>query len=107
MCVDVRRVAEDRLVLYQHQTSAFLMAVISQLCFAGHQPPEPRAVEHIFSYLIKRVEGVATIHTQKLTLRDDQMDPTPVLRAFILRLLLKHRYVLRLGILDLKKSYLK
>lgn len=76
---------------YQQQTSAFLMAVVSQLCFAGQEPPEPDAVEHIFSYVIRRVEGVATVQTQQLTLRDEQMDPSPVLRSFILRLLLKHR----------------
>ena len=85
------RAAVDQLVSYQQQTSAFLMAVVSQLCFAGQEPPEPEAVKHIFSYVIRRVEGVATVQTQQLTLRDDQMDPSPVLRSFILRLLLKYR----------------
>ena len=86
------RAAGDHLECYQRQTSAFLMAVVSQLCFAGQEPPEPDAVEHIFSYVIQHVEGVTTVRTQQLTLRDDQMDPSPVLRSFILRLLLKHRY---------------
>ncbi|XP_070197743.1 E3 ubiquitin-protein ligase rnf213-alpha-like isoform X2 [Littorina saxatilis] len=84
------RAAVENLVRYQRQTSAFLMAVISQLCFSGQEPPEPEAVAHIFSYVIRHVEGVTTVQTQQLTLRDDQMDPSPVLRSFILRLLLKH-----------------
>ena len=39
---------------YQRQVSGFLMAVVSQLCFAGREPPEHKAIKHIFSYITRR-----------------------------------------------------
>ncbi|KAK7465937.1 hypothetical protein BaRGS_00037515, partial [Batillaria attramentaria] len=84
------REAMDKLLQFQRQSSAFLMAVVSQHCFGGQGAPEPDAVRHVFGYIIRRVGGIATVRTQQLTLRNDQMDPSPVLRSFLLRLLLQH-----------------
>ena len=39
---------------YQRQVSGFLMAVVSQLCFAGREPPEPEAISHVFGYITHR-----------------------------------------------------
>jgi hypothetical protein len=74
------------------------MAVVSQLCFSGLQPPEPEAVRHIFGYIIHRSKGRTLLQTKHMTVHDDLIDPTPVLRSFLLRLLLKHRSVLKITI---------
>ena len=84
------REAVKKLQSYLKQANGFLMALLSQLCFTGQDPPEPEAVKHIFGYVIQRVER-PTVRTRYLTLREDQIDPTPVLRSFILYLLLQHR----------------
>lgn len=48
------REAVELLGRYQGQISGFLMAVVSQLCFAGKEPPEPATIRHIFGYIIHR-----------------------------------------------------
>ena len=48
------REAVELLGQYQRQVSGFLMAAVSQLCFAGSQPPETAAVKHLFGYIIHR-----------------------------------------------------
>jgi hypothetical protein len=50
LCACCREAAE-LLGQYQRQISGFLMAVVSQLCFAGKQPPTPDAMKHIFGYI--------------------------------------------------------
>nr|KAG5700589.1 hypothetical protein BaRGS_015385 [Batillaria attramentaria] len=42
----------DQLSHYRQQVSGFLMALSSQLCFGGQEPPEPSAVKHIISNYI-------------------------------------------------------
>ncbi|XP_070190023.1 E3 ubiquitin-protein ligase rnf213-alpha-like [Littorina saxatilis] len=84
------REAVELLGRYQGQISGFLMAVVSQLCFAGKEPPEPEAVRHIFGYIIHKSKGRTLLQTKNMTVHDDLIDPTPVLRSFLLRLLLKH-----------------
>ncbi|KAK7107714.1 hypothetical protein V1264_015588 [Littorina saxatilis] len=83
------REAVELLGRYQRQISGFLMAVVSQLCFAGKEPPEQEAVRHIFGYIIHRSKGRTLLQTKHMTVHDDLIDPTPVLRSFLLRLLLK------------------
>ncbi|KAL8581506.1 hypothetical protein ACOMHN_042899 [Nucella lapillus] len=85
------RETRELLDRYQRQISGFLMALVSQLCFAGKRPPEPAAVSHIFGYIIHTSKrGKKLLQTKNMTVHDDLIDPTPVLRSFLLRLLLKH-----------------
>ncbi|KAK7488216.1 hypothetical protein BaRGS_00020523, partial [Batillaria attramentaria] len=82
----------DQLSHYRQQVSGFLMALSSQLCFGGQEPPEPSAVKHIISnYILHTSSGRELLRTKNMTIYDDVVDPTPVLRSFALRLLLKHR----------------
>jgi hypothetical protein len=46
-----------------------------------------------YYYNYYRSKGRALLQTKHMTVHDDLIDPTPVLRSFLLRLLLKHRYV--------------
>ena len=48
----------EQLRRYQRQTSGFLMALVTQLCFGGHEAPQPEAVKHIISQYIMH-ESVA------------------------------------------------
>ena len=48
----------EQLRRYQRQTSGFLMALVTQLCFGGHEAPELEAVKHIISQYIMH-ESVA------------------------------------------------
>ncbi|KAK7494871.1 hypothetical protein BaRGS_00013998, partial [Batillaria attramentaria] len=83
------RVGLEQLGRYQRQVSGFLMALVSKLCFAGHEPPEPDAVRHIFGYITHRSKGRTLLQTKHMTVHDDLIDPTPVLRSFLLRLLIR------------------
>ena len=55
----VIRDAVEQLRRYQRQSSGFLMALVTQLCFGGHEAPEPEAVKHIISQYIMH-ESVAS-----------------------------------------------
>ncbi|PVD28712.1 hypothetical protein C0Q70_11306 [Pomacea canaliculata] len=82
--------AQSELEIYQRQVSGFLMALVSQLCFAGQEPPEPEAVKHIFGYIIHKAKNT-TLQTKQMMVVTDLIDPTPVLRSFLLRLLLRYK----------------
>ncbi|KAK7459431.1 hypothetical protein BaRGS_00038999, partial [Batillaria attramentaria] len=85
--------AEEQLKRYQRQVSGFLMALASQVCFSGQEPPEEEAIKHIIDRYIMHSDskGKALLQTKNMILQDDVVDPTPVFRSFVLRLLLKYR----------------
>ncbi|XP_069105330.1 E3 ubiquitin-protein ligase rnf213-alpha-like [Argopecten irradians] len=73
---------------YKKRINSFFMEVVSQLCFADDTPPSDEVVEKLLSY-ITRSTNKGTVVTKKMTIFDDSIDPTPVLRLFLLQLLLR------------------
>lgn len=84
--------AVKQLSHYQRQSSGFIMTLVSHLCFGGHENPEPEAVKHIIDkYIMQESTGQTLIKTKHVVIKDNIVDPTTVLRTFLLRLLLKYK----------------
>ncbi|XP_053396017.1 E3 ubiquitin-protein ligase rnf213-alpha-like [Mercenaria mercenaria] len=80
--------SEERLKDYQKRCNAFFMDVISQLSFADKTAPSDEVVEKLLSYAFCRTRGNRQ-YTKDLSIFNTGIDPNPVLRSFLLQLLLK------------------
>ncbi|XP_077981890.1 E3 ubiquitin-protein ligase RNF213-like [Glandiceps talaboti] len=68
--------------------NAFFMEIISRECFGGSKPPDDDVCERLIGYVTRKVDTNAK--TKNLTpFTEDCVDPTPVLRSFLLQLLLR------------------
>ncbi|XP_041354588.1 E3 ubiquitin-protein ligase RNF213-like [Gigantopelta aegis] len=79
---------------YQRCCNTFLMSVVSNLCFGGDTAPEDAVIERILTYITRKTSsqglGVSErLQTKQMTVFDDLVDPTPVVRSFLLKLLIQ------------------
>ena len=81
---------------YRRRCNSFFMEVVSQLCFAEGTPPSEEVVQKLLSYIIGRVgkKKVERVVSKELTIFDDSIDPTPVVRSFLLQHLMQTRYII-------------
>lgn len=68
----------------------FFLAVVSQLCFGGNIPPSDEVVQRLLSYVT--VQTKEWIYSKNFAVISDCIDRTPVVRSFLLQLLLRNRY---------------
>ncbi|XP_021363666.1 E3 ubiquitin-protein ligase rnf213-alpha-like isoform X2 [Mizuhopecten yessoensis] len=73
---------------YKKRINSFFMEVVSQLCFADDTPPSDDIVQKLLSYITRSTDKGKVV-TKEMTIFDDSIDPTPVLRSFLLQLLLR------------------
>lgn len=66
------------------------MEVVSQLCFAEGTPPCDEVVDKLLSYITIQTRNGQQV-TKELTIFDDCIDPTPVVRSFLLQHLMRTR----------------
>ncbi len=79
---------------YKRRCNTFFMELVSQLCFAEGKPPEPAVITMLMSCVTRqsKLEAAASRRTtKKLTIFDDCIDPTPVVRSVLLQLLLRSK----------------
>lgn len=78
------------------------MDLVSQLCFGGDTPPEPDLVDLLMQYVTRergRKETVDTdesgrfVQTKRMSLFDDHIDDSPVVRSLLIQLLLRAKLV--------------
>ncbi|VDI72431.1 Hypothetical predicted protein [Mytilus galloprovincialis] len=76
---------------YRTRCNSFFMEVVSQLCFAEGTPPSQEVIEKLLSYIIGHSKGkkVERVVSRELTIFDDSIDPTPVVRSFLLQQLMQ------------------
>ncbi|XP_041354620.1 E3 ubiquitin-protein ligase rnf213-alpha-like [Gigantopelta aegis] len=79
--------------LFQQCCNTFLMAVVSNLCFGGDTAPEDAVIEKILTYITRKTSSQGPsaserLQTKQMTVFDDLVDPTPVVRSFLLKLLI-------------------
>ncbi|XP_041350668.1 E3 ubiquitin-protein ligase rnf213-alpha-like [Gigantopelta aegis] len=79
--------------LFQRCCNTFLMSVVSNLCFGGNTAPEDAVIERILTYITRKTssQGLGAserLQTKQMTVFDDLVDPTPVVRSFLLKLLI-------------------
>lgn len=68
------------------------MDLVSQLCFADNTPPDGAVVDMLMSCVTRTSSSdSASVTTKSFTLFNDGIDATPVVRSFLLQLLLKSR----------------
>ena len=67
------------------------MEVVSNLCFGGHKPPEPDLIKMLMDTVFTAKED--SVDTRDMTPYDVDADQVPVVRSFLLQLLLEHKYV--------------
>jgi hypothetical protein len=86
---------------YKQRCNAFFMDLISRLCFTesgvNASPPEPEAVERLMGYITgkskvsEKIQQLRGQKTKKMGLFNEALDPTPVVRSFLLQLLLRSK----------------
>ncbi len=78
---------------YKRRCNAFFMEMIARLCFTRNTAPEDAVIKKLLNYVTKelKAEGQAQLQTRNLTPFEDCIDPTPVVRSFLLQLLLKSK----------------
>ena len=86
--------------MYKKRCNAFFMDLVSQLCFAGDTSPEPDLVDFLMQY-VTRERGKAEVvskdeygrmkQTKKMSLFDDHIDDSPVVRSLLIQLLLRSK----------------
>ena len=73
------------------------MAVVSNLCFGGDIAPEDAVIEKVLTYITRKTSAPpglgasGRLQTKQMTVFDDLVDPTPVVRSFLLKLLIRKR----------------
>lgn len=66
------------------------MEVVTQLCFADRSPPHDDVVKKLLSYItVETKKGL--IYSKNLEIFDDSIDRSPIVRSFLLQLLMKKR----------------
>ncbi|CAC5422253.1 RNF213 [Mytilus coruscus] len=73
---------------FRRRCNSFFMEVVSQLCFADGTPPCDEVVEKLLSFITIQTRKGQQV-TKELTIFDDCIDPTPVVRSFLLQHLMR------------------
>ncbi|XP_077980160.1 E3 ubiquitin-protein ligase rnf213-alpha-like [Glandiceps talaboti] len=74
---------------FRQRCNAFFMELVSRYCFAEGAPPEPELVNKLLGYVTRQTEEKG-LQTKRFTpFQEDCIDPNPVVRSFLLQLLLR------------------
>ncbi|XP_070580814.1 E3 ubiquitin-protein ligase rnf213-alpha-like isoform X2 [Ptychodera flava] len=74
---------------FRQRCNAFFMEVVSRYCFAEGQAPEPELVTMLMGYVTRHREEKGHQTRGFTPFQEDCIDPNPVVRSFLLQLLLK------------------
>ncbi|CAC5391523.1 RNF213 [Mytilus coruscus] len=74
---------------FRKRCNNFFMEVVSQLCFAEGTPPSQEVIKKLLSYIIGQSKKDTKMVTKELTVFQDSIDPSPVVRSFLLQHLLQ------------------
>ncbi|XP_052062678.1 E3 ubiquitin-protein ligase rnf213-alpha-like isoform X2 [Mytilus californianus] len=76
---------------FRRRCNSFFMEVVSQLCFADGTPPSKEVIDKLLSYITghSRTKRAERIVSKELTIFEDSIDPTPVVRSFLLQQLMQ------------------
>ena len=74
----------------------FLIKVVSSLCFSQQSAPEDELIQKLLDLIFTETsqeEGSVKITTRELACKPKK-DETPIIRSFMLQMLLTHKYIL-------------
>lgn len=66
------------------------------MCFAGTEPPQPEVIETLLGLVTRakpRVDEKDAKETKMLSMFNDEIDDKPIVRSFLLQLLLRAKCV--------------
>ncbi|XP_056014152.1 E3 ubiquitin-protein ligase rnf213-alpha-like isoform X2 [Ostrea edulis] len=81
----------QKLAMFKRHCNSFFMDLVSQLCFSDDVPPSRQVVEKLMSYITataRRGHG-GRMASKEMSVFEEGIDPTPVLRSFLLQHLLR------------------
>ncbi|XP_062600033.1 E3 ubiquitin-protein ligase rnf213-alpha-like, partial [Saccostrea cucullata] len=80
-----------KLRVFQRHCNSFFMDLVSQLCFTDEEPPSSAVVQKLMSYITttaRKGQG-GRMASKELSVFEEGIDPTPVLRSFFLQHLIR------------------
>eukprot|EP00105_Crassostrea_gigas_P007930 XP_011422347.1 PREDICTED: E3 ubiquitin-protein ligase rnf213-alpha isoform X2 [Crassostrea gigas] len=80
-----------KLNIFKRRCNSFFMDLVSQLCFSDDEPPSSEVVQKLMSYITataRRGQG-GRMASKEMSVFEEGIDPTPVLRSFLLQHLLR------------------
>ena len=66
------------------------MELVSTLCFGAHSAPEPDLIGMLINTVFTEKQETE-VETRDFTYRETKSDEVPVIRSFLLQLLLEHK----------------
>ncbi|ELT95387.1 hypothetical protein CAPTEDRAFT_208661 [Capitella teleta] len=82
---------------YREKCNTFFMELVSQLCFSQDEPPSDEVIQRLMGYVTKEIKTDEThiiLASQNFSaLPDTSIDCMPVVRSFILQMLLQYKSV--------------
>ena len=82
-----------RIKLLKKASHSFFMEVVSSLCFGQRDPPEPALISSLMDTVLSTADEEGTVATRELSYREEKIDKVPVIRSFLLQLVLDHKSV--------------
>ncbi|XP_071137105.1 E3 ubiquitin-protein ligase rnf213-alpha-like [Mytilus edulis] len=73
---------------FRRRCNSFFMEIVSQLCFAEGTPPSNEIINKLLSYITVQTKKGQEV-TKQLTIFNDCIDSTPVVRSFLLQHLMR------------------
>ncbi|KAK6168597.1 hypothetical protein SNE40_019796 [Patella caerulea] len=81
---------------FQKSCDSFLMALVSKLCFNSNTAPDDDVVNRLMGYVTVKtttrgLNAQQLLLTKPMSLFNHEIDPTPICRFFLLKLLTRKR----------------
>ncbi|XP_019643756.1 PREDICTED: E3 ubiquitin-protein ligase rnf213-alpha-like [Branchiostoma belcheri] len=76
---------------FRRRSNAFFMDVVSMFCFADDTPPHQDVIDMLLGYIVREVAETRARTKGFSPFEEDGVDRTPIIRSFLLQLLLRYK----------------
>ncbi|KAI8484072.1 hypothetical protein Bbelb_381900 [Branchiostoma belcheri] len=76
---------------FRRRSNAFFMDVVSMFCFADNTPPQQDVIDMLLGYIVREVDETRARTKGFSPFEEDGVDRTPIIRSFLLQLLLRYK----------------
>ncbi|CAH1233987.1 RNF213 [Branchiostoma lanceolatum] len=76
----------------RRRSNAFFMEVVSKFCFAYDEPPQQEVIGMLLGYIVRKEDATQAGTKGFSPFADEGVDRTPVIRSFLLQLLLRFKF---------------
>eukprot|EP00058_Branchiostoma_floridae_P007057 XP_002592545.1 hypothetical protein BRAFLDRAFT_108419 [Branchiostoma floridae] len=78
---------------FRRRSNAFFMDVVSMFCFADDVPPDQEVIDMLLGFIVREVDGTRARTKGFSPFQDECVDRTPIIRSFLLQLLLRFKFL--------------